>query len=69
MERLNYTLTISIDPNEVEPETYDELLDAAEPHDTDDGLARWLGDKLSDAEDHLNSTLPEGFSAKIGEAP
>ncbi len=59
-----YTLRVRV-PDDIEPEVHDEMLAAATETDDDDGLLRWLGDKTNDAEDHLNSLLPEGFYCKL----
>lgn len=63
MKRLTALIRIRIE--DPDPETLDEIREAAEPHDDDDGLARYLGDRLCEAEDALNMTLPSGFSVKI----
>lgn len=70
MARSTYIFTLRIvdsDVDRMDPDVYDEILAAREPHDKDDddAILRWLGDKTSDAEDHMNSLLPEGWYCKI----
>lgn len=65
MPRARFSLRIEV-PEEIDPDVYDEILNASEPDDSEDArLLRWLGDTLSDVEDDLSSRLPEGFYAKI----
>lgn len=60
-----YTLRIEI-PEDIEDWVHDEILDAKESHDDDEGaLLRYLGDKIVSAEDCLNAELPYGFYSKI----
>lgn len=66
-ETLIYRIEIRVLPDELDPDTKDEILEAASDHDEDAGLRRYLGDFLNDAEDELNSALPEGFWVKIKE--
>lgn len=70
MARSTYIFTLRVvdsDVDQMDPDIYDEILAAREPHDADDDAAilRWLGDKVSDAEDHMNELLPEGWYCKI----
>jgi hypothetical protein len=68
MARATFTLRIQIpERGEINPNVYDEILDVMEQHEEDElpATLRWLGGVTSEAEDALNSLLPEGFYCKI----
>jgi hypothetical protein len=53
--------------DEIDPDTLEEIAEAAEAHDSDGGLERWLGDKLDVASSALNNALPDGWYASVYE--
>lgn len=66
MPRATFTLRIEV-PERLDPHTHEEILDVMEQHEEDElpAALRWLGGLTSEAEDTLNSLLPEGFYCKI----
>jgi hypothetical protein len=66
MPRATFTLRIEV-PEQLDAYTHEEILDVMEQHEEDElpAALRWLGGLTSEAEDTLNSLLPEGFYCKI----
>lgn len=66
MRAAHFTIRIQI-PEEIEEPTSMEIVEAMVDGDTpEQGILRWLsGGVLSEAEDVVNSQLPEGWYCKI----
>lgn len=68
MGRYEFTLRVMSpeDDNDIDLDTFQEIVAAREPHDDDDGaILRWLGSFTSEAEDTVNALLPEHWYAKV----
>ncbi len=71
MMRLRYYLHIDVDEGEVPGDVIHEIHTSAEPTDRDWSaqVRRYIGGPLSDAENALAAYLPDGFAARIDDAP
>lgn len=64
--RIHYALVIEV-PDEIDADTLTWIEHDASAHDTtlDAKIARWLGGTITEAEDRIDDSLPEGWSARI----
>lgn len=69
--RLRYYLHIDVDEGVIPRGVHDAIIEEAEPHDRDWSAKVWryIGGTLSDAEYLIDNELPEGFAARIDDAP
>lgn len=65
-QTLTYTLEIRY-PDEIDSDTWDEIIEASESHDDTDAkkVARWIGGALEAGEDVIGDGLPDRWRVKI----